>query len=237
MSGHFGNLTLSSRRRLDLASNTPALALAVAAGLHLAAIPDHAREGAGIGAFFLATAVLQLIAAWMVGPGGAGVKARIGIAAGNLALVALWAWSRVAGLPLGGHAGPESVTLLDGLVVAAEIIAVAGLCRSRDVARVRRTGVASGAALLTIMVLSGAGALQWLPANHTSHREHDHEHEYQQERQHEPVHPTAEGVHVTPSSEDDHSGTGVMLAPCSAGCQAHPNDGDSSHDDTAHTHP
>lgn len=222
MSDHSGDLRKASRRRLDPTGNAPALALAVAAGLHLAAVPDHAGQGSAVAGFFLATAVLQLAAAWLVALARLGVKARLGIAAGNLALIALWTWSRVAGLPFGTHPGPEAVSLLDGLAVAAEIIAVAGLCSSRATTRDRRrTGVAPGAALLTIMVLTGAGAVQWLPASHAS--------------QH--VHPTTQPVHVAPPPEDDHGATAVTPSPCATGCETQPGDGEASHDATPHTHP
>lgn len=225
MPSQSGNLPMSSLRRLDPAGNAPAIALAVAAGLHLAALPDHAGQGLAVTGFFLAAAAFQLTAAWVIALGSVGVKARQGIATGSLALIALWAWSRVAGLPVGTHEGPEAVSLLDGLAVAAEIIAVAGLCLGWGKARDRRTRVAPGAALLTVMVLTGAGAVRWLPANHTSH--------------HEAGDQRAQIIHVTSPSEDDHigSGVGVMPSPCPTGCAPHPSDGPSSHDDTAHAHP
>lgn len=222
MSSPSRDLPPSRRRRRDLVTNAPAAALATAAGLHLAALPGHAGQGWAVASFFLATAAFQLTAAWVVALGGVDTKARAGIAAGNLALVALWVWSRSAGLPLGDHTSPEAASWLDGLAVATELIAVAGLYLTRTTTRARRTAAVPGAALLTIMVLTGAGAAQWLPANHASHHGPDHEQEHPQQP-------------VNPRAEDDHSGTGLTPAACPT-CETQPDDGDPSHD-AAHAHP
>src|SRR5436305_12387075 len=112
-----------SRRRSTVA--TVSLALAAAAGLHLAVLPDHLEEGLLIGAFFGVCAVLQLAAAVWVSAG-AGRRAQQVIIAGNLAVIAIWAVSRTVGIPIGPDAGvPEPVSTLDALSFLAEIIALA----------------------------------------------------------------------------------------------------------------
>lgn len=223
----------SGRWRRGLTSNTPAVALAVAAGLHLAALPDHAREGAVIGAFFLGTAAFQLVAAWLVGLRRIGIKARSAIVAGNLALLTLWGWSRLAGLPLDAHDGPEAVSLLDALAVTAQLIAIAGLCRGGG-RRDRRAGVSAGAALLAVALVTGGTALQLLPPTHPSHSDAQ---DHLQVHPGEPVHPTVRDLDLTPSSEPDHPREPAgELDPCSTRCEEYPTDS-SAHHDAEHTHP
>jgi hypothetical protein len=109
---------------------TPALAGAVlacvgAAAVHVAVAPEHFRESALYGAFFVMAALGQL--------GGAAVLAArrsrvltLLVAVGNAAVVGLWVVTRVAGIPIGPEAGVvEPVQRLDVTATACELVAVA----------------------------------------------------------------------------------------------------------------
>ncbi|MDQ4131693.1 MAG: hypothetical protein M3179_00445 [Actinomycetota bacterium] len=146
------------------------LALAAAAGLHLAAFSQHLGEGVAVATFFLVVAALQLGAAAAV-RGGISTTAGTAIVIGNVALVVLWAVSRTWGVPAGPHAGTaEPVGILDSLAVATEAIAIVGLLlvpgRTPAVrSRRRRPPVAVTASLV------GVAALVLAP---TTHGDHDH---------------------------------------------------------------
>jgi hypothetical protein len=115
-----------------------AVALAIAAATHVAASGEHRTESVAAAVFFAVVAVLQIAAAFVVLQG-ASPRARNAIVIGNVALVALWAWSRTTGLQFGPDAGPrEAVGLLDLTAVATQLFAVAVLSRApRDVATAR----------------------------------------------------------------------------------------------------
>jgi len=119
------------RLRLEPAGSTVLVPLAVtgslaAAGVHAALVPAHLRERALFGVFFVVVAVAQLAWAergwrrpthgWLL----AG-------AAGNLAVLALWATTRTAGLPYGLLPEPEAVGAWD-LTCAAFELAVVAAC-------------------------------------------------------------------------------------------------------------
>jgi hypothetical protein len=103
-----------------------ALGLLVAAGVHVAVMPEHFRESWLYGAFFLGTAGAQVGAAVLVWryP----TRARLlAIALASLAVVLLWAWTRVVGVPLGPGAGEvESIGWLDVVASAAEVVTAIG---------------------------------------------------------------------------------------------------------------
>lgn len=142
------------------------LSLAMAAGLHLAVLPDHLQEGLVIGAFFLVCAVLQLAAAAVVSAG-AGARARQVIVIGNLAVIAIWAVSRTVGLPIGPDAGtPEPVSTLDALSFVAELVAIGGLFLLARPSKVRswRLGPVAGLALTSLLV--AGTAMAFTPAEH-----------------------------------------------------------------------
>jgi hypothetical protein len=115
-----------------------------AAVIHLAAAPSHYREIGDLAAGFVVSAAFQ--AAWirwcLAGPSRATIA--IGLA-GNLAIVAAWAWTRTIGLPVGEFAGsPEPVGFPDGASVVFELLLVTGLViRSLeiDIALSRRSAV------------------------------------------------------------------------------------------------
>lgn len=115
-----------SERTRNGVGTAACLALAAAAGLHLAVLPEHTREGLLLGMFFLVTAVLQFVAAAVVVNG---VSRRAGwvIVAGNLLVLGIWIVSRTAGIPIGPDAGrPEPVAWLDSLSGIVELVAIAG---------------------------------------------------------------------------------------------------------------
>lgn len=108
-----------------------------AAVIHLAAAPSHYEEIGDLASGFVVAAIFQ--AAWirwcLAGPSHR--TAWIGIA-GNLVIVAAWAWTRTVGLPIGELAGvPEPVGYPDAASVVFELILVAGLA-----ARVAGVGAA-----------------------------------------------------------------------------------------------
>ena len=95
-----------------------------AGAIHFAMAPSHLGESAVEGAGFVAAGWLQLALAvalvvrparWMYGV----------TAASGVALIGAWAVSRTAGLPFGSHSGhAESVSIVDGVCVALEAVAV-----------------------------------------------------------------------------------------------------------------
>lgn len=111
-----------------LAARLAALASVGAAVIHVAVVPTHWHEWIPAGAFFLALATIQVSWAWAVLARATTPILAAGIAV-NVAAIAVWAWSRTAGVPFGPHAGE------------AEIIQAADLC----------------ALLLQIYVVMGAG--------------------------------------------------------------------------------
>jgi hypothetical protein len=115
-----------------------AVALVVAATTHVAASGEHRTESIAAAVFFAVVAVLQIVAAVVVAQG-ASPRARNAIVIGNVALVALWAWSRTTGLQVGPDAGPrEAVGLLDLTAVATQLFAVALLLRAPRAAATAR---------------------------------------------------------------------------------------------------
>lgn len=147
---------------------TAAAALAFAAGAHLAAFPYHRSDGITAG-FFLAVAVLQLTGATRV-LGGVGRRAQAIMVVGNVALVALWVWSRTAGLPVGSHPGhAEAVGALDLTAVTAQVVAILAILvgpRSRPFASLTEPRLA----LLGLALVVGAGGAGWLPIAHADQR-------------------------------------------------------------------
>jgi hypothetical protein len=121
-------------RRQELVLLTAALAWG-AAVIHTVVVPAHLAESAAIGAFFIVAAPAQAL--W-----GSWIYRRpdrrllLAGAAGSLAIVALWAFTRLVGVPLGPDAWrPESVGVLDvvatvdELLTAAFALALAGSAR------------------------------------------------------------------------------------------------------------
>jgi hypothetical protein len=88
-------------------------------------IPSHLQEAWLVGTFFLAIAVFQL--AWAVIHLRAAIPAvdRVGRAV-NAAVIGVWLWSRLVGLPIGVEPGiPEAIGLPDLLATLFEAALVA----------------------------------------------------------------------------------------------------------------
>jgi len=128
-----------------------------AAVIHLAAAPSHYAELGDLGAGFLVSAAFQ---AWwalrcLAGPSRRAIDLGIVV---NLGIVAAWAWTRTAGLPMGEFAGrAEPIGFPDGASVAFELLLVALLVARRLRVRLvleRRAVGGSLAAVAVVPVLS-----------------------------------------------------------------------------------
>ncbi len=100
----------------------------VAAGIHGAMTAHHAREAAVLGWAMAVMAVLQL--GWSVTVLFQPVRRVVEVGVlGNLAVVALWAWTRAVGLPFGiTGGGRQRIGVWDGTCTLLEVGAVlAGL--------------------------------------------------------------------------------------------------------------
>jgi diguanylate cyclase (GGDEF)-like protein/PAS domain S-box-containing protein len=99
----------------------------LAAGLvHAGICPAHFREATLLGVFFLVVSTLQLVWAAMVVTRPSRRLLFAG-AAGNAAVVGVWALSRTAGVPGGPTPWrPEAVGVLDGLALVAEVAVLVG---------------------------------------------------------------------------------------------------------------
>jgi hypothetical protein len=112
-----------------------AAALLAAGVIHVAVVPEHLREYAPFGVFFVLVAAAQLAAALFV------LRDRRGawpaIAAFNIAVCLVWAYTRFVALPLGPEAGGrEAIAFVDALATGLQVAAVAVLLRPLPV-RVR----------------------------------------------------------------------------------------------------
>jgi hypothetical protein len=174
-----------------------AVVLAAAAGLHLAAFPEHLEQGLAVAGFFLVTAAAQLAAAALV-QRGVGRRGAVLIAAGNLTLVALWAVSRTVALPGVGHGGAaEAATWLDVLAVVAEAVVAVALLARPSSAKLSAAAVswpATGAVALVAVVVCVA-ALQWAPPTHAHDVPHSSPAVAEAVRVREPVLPHHHGSH------------------------------------------
>ncbi|MBV9292668.1 MAG: hypothetical protein JO222_09480 [Frankiales bacterium] len=145
------------RRKRDVRRFERPLALRVllaaavgAAAVHIAVVPEHAREWVGYAIFFVAAAAGQLVGAAALAVG----RSRLlcaWFAAGNLGVIGLWAVTRVIGVPVGPGAGQvEPVGVLDVVATGCELLVVlaAAAClwqRSRMPRRDQRRSLAQPA--------------------------------------------------------------------------------------------
>jgi len=132
-----------------------------AAAIHFAVSPEHFAEWVPYGLAFALLAWFQLLwsAAYLAGP--TGRQARVAIIV-NTAVVAVWAWSRTVGLPIGPEPGAaEAIGFADVLASALEAALVIGLLaagtglapRAAAWAR-RRTLAVTLAALVAVVALT-----------------------------------------------------------------------------------
>lgn len=144
-----------------------AAATATAAAVHIWVIPEHLREWWPTGAFFAVLAAAQAVwAVSLLRRPSAGVLGWG--AAGTLGVVALYAWSRTAGLPV-GPGEVEEVGRLDLATTAFELIScvAVGLAWFASGARPsiprlsmsRRVLAAAGAGLGAVILVSGFGGV------------------------------------------------------------------------------
>jgi hypothetical protein len=96
----------------------------LAEAIHLWVTPEHYLQWLGYGIFFLVVAALQgILGAALLFRPGRGIFV-VGIV-GNLAVVALWVYTRAAAVPLGPMAGEaEAVGALDVVCTSVEVALV-----------------------------------------------------------------------------------------------------------------
>ena len=150
--------------------------LVAAAAIHVAMAPSHLGESTLEGAGFLVAAWVQVGLAIVVAarPSRWALAATVGM---SVALIAVWAVSRTAGLPFGEHSGhPESVTFVDGVTVALEALAalLAGFLLLRPAASIARgKGLAFGGAL-GVLVLATTAIASPAARDHAAGAHGDH---------------------------------------------------------------
>ncbi|MEJ5254034.1 MAG: hypothetical protein WHS89_01675 [Acidimicrobiales bacterium] len=122
--------TPSSEREMAQYSVPARIVLAVlslcAGVVHLVMIPQHAQQGALEGWAFAIMGWAQVLAAiaLIVRPSRRLLEAVMVV---NLAIIAIWVWSRTSGLPVGAHAGqPEEARTVDQLTTTFEALLVLG---------------------------------------------------------------------------------------------------------------
>jgi hypothetical protein len=105
---------------------TLALGSAGAATIHAVVCPEHFREYVAFGAFFAVAAALQ--GAWAIVALLRPTRALLVVgAAGNAAVILVWAVSRTAGLPIGPEVWqPEAISVLDVIATLLEVGLVLG---------------------------------------------------------------------------------------------------------------
>jgi hypothetical protein len=124
----FARLAASSSGRRWLPAGASrwitALLLLGSAAIHLAVVPEHLREYVPFGLFFVTAGLAQLAlaAAILVAPRR---EVLLAGAAGTVAIIALWAVSRTAGVPVGPTPWePEVPAAADVICTALEAVTV-----------------------------------------------------------------------------------------------------------------
>jgi hypothetical protein len=106
-----------------------ASALIVTAVIHLAVVPEHAREWPAAAGFFVALAVVELVLSGVVLARTSPRVLVVGSAI-SVASAVLWVASRTVGLPIGPEAfTPEAVAAPDLVATALEVFAAAAFAR------------------------------------------------------------------------------------------------------------
>jgi hypothetical protein len=153
-------------------TRAPAVAVAVAAacllgaeGIHTAVIAEHFTAWWAEGAFFLALSVVEggLAAALLLAPGRPTCQAAVLASVGT---IAVWAWSRTTGLPIGPEAGyPEPVGRADTVATLLEALTALALApailrhpsRTRPPVLGSRTSRSTAAAVAAIALTAAFG--------------------------------------------------------------------------------
>jgi manganese oxidase len=116
----------------------------LAALIHAWVMPEHLAEWWGYGAFFLLAAIFQTLYAVALLRHPESWLLCLGIAA-NLALIAIWVWTRTIGIPLVGPAAGElePIGRIDVVAKVAEaglVVVLAALLRVRRLPPVLMSG-------------------------------------------------------------------------------------------------
>jgi hypothetical protein len=159
-------MSTASAARRAAAGGEPVLFLAAfswaAAAVHAVVAVPHFEEFPLFGAAFVAVALAQ--GAWAVLAFRACDRRRLGAGiALNAGVLAVWAISRTAGLPIGPEPGePEAVGLADlatGVDELALIVLAAALLRRHASARSDALGIWARQAALTVLIFCGVGLM------------------------------------------------------------------------------
>ena len=104
-----------------------ALASVGAAAVHLRVLPEHAEESAWYGAFFAAAALAQLGVAAVLVRRAVSRRFVALCAAGNVAVIGLWLFTRLVAVPIGPSSGStEAFGALDIVASVLEAVVAAG---------------------------------------------------------------------------------------------------------------
>jgi hypothetical protein len=141
----------------------------LAAAIHAWVVRSHAAHWWGYAAFFAGLAVAQAVYAGVILRRPTRRLALAGIGA-NIAVLALYVWSRAVAVPIGPHAGrPETVEVPDLLAAGAELVVVVALAViARGAALPRRTVGNRSALSAVVIALVAAGFAG--PAGHAHPR-------------------------------------------------------------------
>jgi hypothetical protein len=127
-----------------------------AALIHFVVVGEHAHEWWAMAAFFVASGVLQLVWALLIIVRGS-KRLYLAGAVGNVLIVALWAHSRMIGLPIGPEAGEtEAITFVDVLATVYEAVLVVGaalLLTTRVYGRVKTGRAVASLALAAVVMV------------------------------------------------------------------------------------
>jgi len=131
--------------RADLPALGAAAASLAAAVVHALVCPEHFREAFLYGLFFLVVAVAQLSWSSAILLTRHRQTLLLAGATSNLGVIALWAYTRLVGVPIGpGRGATETVGVSDLLATACElavvVLAVVAVRRMRPRQTPRRTG-------------------------------------------------------------------------------------------------
>ena len=126
-----------------------------AQAIHVRAMSDHARVWPAAAAFFLVVAIAEgACGVWLVlAPGHRAARVAIAL---SFATMAVWAMSRIVGMPIGPHpwiAEPFAVpdVISTGLEMTTAICLVAWMRRSEREAPLSRAGIAAAAFSLIVV--------------------------------------------------------------------------------------
>lgn len=116
-----------------------ALALVIAAAAHAVAVADHRDSFAA--AFFVGAVLVQLgtAFAYVRNPGH---PVRLVITGTTSLLLGIWAASRTVGIAIGHSHGPETLAIVDGVAVVAEVVALVAVTAASRIGRGRQLSLA-----------------------------------------------------------------------------------------------